>query len=85
MGNKQPTATAFTRTQESWAQFVLKKIRKDIQEKEDYLINERGWSRDQLSEDDALLDLYDDEIFYERHARYMADQRDYLREKYFNE
>ena len=79
---KQPTATAFTRTQESWAKFVLDKIKAAIEEREMYLINEQGWTREALSEDNELLDMYDDELFYERYGQEMADQRSYLKNKY---
>lgn len=78
---KQPTATAFTRTQESWAKFVLDKIKAAIEERESWL-RELGKSTDELSEDNELLDMYDDELFYERYSQEMADQRSYLKAKY---
>lgn len=84
MANKQPTATAFTRNQESWANFVLAKVKKEITEREDWL-RELGWDTDSLPDDPELMDLYDDELFYERYSKEMADQRGYLRKRFFNE
>lgn len=84
MAKQQPTATAFTRSQESWADFVLPKIQAQIQEREDWLV-EIGWNRDELPDDDILMDLYDDELFYIRFAKEMRKQRAILRAKYFGE
>jgi 23S rRNA G2069 N7-methylase RlmK/C1962 C5-methylase RlmI len=78
---KQPTATAFTRTQESWARFVLDKIEKKIEERESWLY-ENGWREEDLDKDPELIDLYDDELFYERYADEMEKQREYIRENY---
>lgn len=82
MSNKQPTATAFTRTQESWAEFVLAKVQAKIVEQEDWL-RERGWKDVDFPEDEKLMDLYDDELFYSRYAEEMARQRKHLKKKYF--
>ena len=82
--SKQPTATAFTRTQESWAIHVLPKVRAQIEEREDWL-REKGWKPDEFDTDATLMDLYDDELFYERYAAEMARQRAYIKEKYFND
>lgn len=81
---KQPTATAFTRTQQSWAIFVLSKVKRDIEEREDWL-RELGIPTDEFSDDDKLMNLYDDELFYERYANEMSNQREYLHKKFFNE
>jgi len=84
MQSKQPTATVFTRTQESWANFVLEKVQKKIDDRESWL-KENGWKPEELSDDSVLMDLYDDELFYMRYAEEMARQRTYLRKKYFND
>lgn len=79
--NKQPTATAFTRSQESWSEFVLNKVRTQIADREEWLA-ERGIEPEDFDTDDELLDLYDDEIFWIRYGKQMAKQREFLREKY---
>lgn len=79
---KQPTATVFTRSQESWANFVLEKVQEKIIDREDAL-RENGWSDDDFPKDETLMDLYDDELFYMRYAEEMARQREYIRVKYF--
>lgn len=81
MVRNQPTATAFTRTQESWANFVLEKIRAKIAEQESWL-RENGWTDEEFPDNDKLMDLYDDELFYTRYADEMARQREYIRENY---
>lgn len=85
MSSKQPTAIAFTRAQESWADFVLKKIRTKIEEREKELSENLGVPVDRLPEDDELMDMYDEELFFERYAEEMAKQRGFLRAKYFGE
>lgn len=79
--SKQPTATAFVRSQESWAEHILGKIQQQIEDREEWLA-ERGIEPEDFDTDNELLDLYDDEMFYERYAKTMATQRDYIREKY---
>lgn len=79
--SKQPTATAFTRTQESWAKFVLEKIKADIEDQESWL-TERGIAVEDFDLDDKLMKLYDEEFFFERYAVEMAEQRVYMRGKY---
>jgi len=78
---KQPTATAFTRTQESWANFVLKKVRAAISQRERWLEAD-GVPVSEWDSDTELYDLYEDELFYERYASEMVKQRGYIREKY---
>lgn len=78
---KQPTATVFTRTQESWANFVLEKVRANIIEQEDWL-REQGWADEEFPNSDKLMDLYDDELFWTRYGDEMAKQREYIRNKY---
>jgi len=78
---KQPTATAFTRTQESWAKFALGKVREQIEDREEAL-RERGWRVEEFDSDDTLVSLYEDELFYERYAEEMASQRGYIRMRY---
>ena len=78
---KQPTATAFTRSQESWAKHVLDKVQLAIEEREDWL-RENGWPVEDFPNDDTLMDLYDDEMFWSRYGLQMAVQREYIREKY---
>ena len=81
MTTKQPTATAFTRTQESWANFVLKKVKANIAKQEERL-REDHVPVDEWGDDPILYDLYEDEIFYERYAQEMEIQRDFIKEKY---
>lgn len=80
--SKQPTATVFARSQESWADFVLGKVQAKIADREAGLI-ENGWTEEEFPNDEILMDLYEDEIFYERYGDEMAKQREYLRKKYF--
>lgn len=79
--SKQPTATAFTRSQESWSEFVLEKVRQQIADMEDDLL-EVGWKPEEFPENDKLMDLYDDEMFWLRYGEQMVKQREYLRKKY---
>jgi hypothetical protein len=78
---KQPTATAFTRTQESWANHVLEKVRKEIEERES-LLRRNDIPIELWDDDDDLMEMYDDELFFERYAEEMARQRAYIKEKY---
>lgn len=78
---KQPTATRFTRTQQSWAEHILKKLEGEIDERENLLLSE-GWEKENLPDDETLSDLYDDELFYMRYAEEMKSQRDYIKENY---
>ena len=80
--SKQPTATVFARSQESWADFVLGKVQAKIADREAALA-ENGWPEEDFPKDEILMDLYDDEMFYERYGDEMAKQREYLRKKYF--
>ena len=79
---KQPTATVFARNQESWADFVLGKVRAKIEDRETAL-RENRWPEEEFSDDEILMDLYEDEIFYERYGEEMTRPREYLRKKYF--
>lgn len=81
MYTKQPTATAFTRTQESWATFVLGKIRANIEKVEEELRRDNV-PLEEWDDNEDLLDLYQEELFYERYAEEMLNQRQYLAEKY---
>lgn len=72
---KQPTAIAFTRTQEKFAKHILEKT----QEKIDRLEAEMS---DPDNPSEELLDLYDEELFWGRYVRQMRDQRDYLHGKF---
>ena len=78
---RQPTATAFTRAQESWASHVLSRIRTDIVARE-LVLRDDGVPEDQWDSDGILMDLYDDELFWDRYAEEMVKQREYIREKY---
>ena len=80
--SRQPTATALTRTQESWAQFVLAKVQAKIAEQESWL-REQGWKEDEFPNSEILMNLYDDELFYIRYAEEMQRQREYINRKYF--
>lgn len=82
--SKQPTATAFVRKQESWVQFVLEKVRANIEEREEAL-RENGWPEESLYDDEKLRDLYDDELFYERYGEELVKQREFIRKKYFGD
>ncbi len=77
----QPTATAFTRTQESWAEHVLEKIEAKIKVREHWL-REDGYPESEFADDEELYDLYEDAIFYERYAEEMRKQREYIRVNY---
>lgn len=79
---KAPSAAAFTRTQQSWARFLQEKIRAQIEERETFLINERGWTTEQLDDDVKLLDLYDEELFWTRYEEQMTRQREYIKNHY---
>lgn len=70
---KQPTATAFVRTQGSFARFMLKKVRAEIEEFE----NGAG-----PGEDPELERLYDEEYWWERYADTMDEQREFLKVRY---
>ena len=59
---RQPTATTFVRAQESWADFILEKVRKKIADREEAL-RENRWPEEDFSNDEILMDLYEDEIF----------------------
>lgn len=71
---RQPTAVAFTRKQESFANLILKKVRDSI------ALQEAEEGDQEPSE--TLLDLYDEEMFWARYARVMREQRDHLHEVY---
>lgn len=79
--SKQPTAYAFTKKTASWATFVLSKIDKQIEDREDWL-KELGVPADAWDYDEALMKLYDEQFFYQRYADEMKSQSDYFREKY---
>jgi len=81
MAKTQPTATAFTRTQESWAEFVLGKIGEKIETREAWL-TANGFSEEDFAEDTELIELYEEELFYERYADEMRKQREYIRDTY---
>lgn len=81
---KQPTATAFTRTQEDWARFILTKLDTKINARE-LLLQERGVPVEDWDQDEELYDLYDEEMFFARYADEMKKQRNYLHEKYLGE
>lgn len=81
---KQPTATAFTRTQESWALHVLnEKVRPAIDERQTFLRN-KGTPESKWDSDPILMNLYADEEFWERYADEMIRQREYIKE-HFND
>jgi len=84
MTARQPTATAFTRTQESWAKHRLGRTRAAIETQEDWL-REQGWVADDFPTNDTLMDLYDEELFWARYGEEMASQREFLRETYLGE
>jgi len=71
---RQPTAIAYTRGQEKYGRFILKKVREAI---ETALLTE-----DEDNPSDSLLDLYDEEFFWVRYIDHMVEQRDYLHEKF---
>lgn len=78
---KTLTAAKFARAQESWARFMLKKVQAQIDEQETYLRNEKGWGPDEFSEDPILMDLYDDELFWNRYEEHMTSQREFIRNR----
>ena len=78
---KQPTAMEFTRTQESWAAHRADMVRRDITQYEDRLRQE-GIPASSWDDDETLLDLYEDEIFWDRYTDEMVKQRNYLRNQY---
>lgn len=79
--SRQPTATAFTRAQESWALHVADKVRSDIVQRETTL-QQDGVPEEQWDDDDQLMDLYDEEIFWDRYAEEMVKQRLYIKDRY---
>lgn len=81
---KPPTVNAFVKQQESWASHVLTKIQAKIEDREEYL-REQGWNVDDLSDDQTLMDLYDEELFYIRYGEEMVKQRKFIQERYFHE
>lgn len=81
---KQPTASSFVKSQESWAIHVLGLVRAEIEDREEAL-RENGWPDEDFPNDEKLMDLYDDELFWVRYEKEMVKQRRYLKEKYFNE
>jgi hypothetical protein len=81
MMSKQPTATRFTQREESWARFLLDKIDKQINKREDQL-ERLGIPIELWDQDSILEDLYDDALFYSRYAQKMLEQREYIRDKY---
>ncbi len=78
---RQPTATAFTRAQESWASHVLDRVRADIVARE-LALQEDGVPEEHWDDDGILMDLYEDELFWDRYADEMIKQREYIRRKY---
>lgn len=78
---RQPTATAFIRSQESWAGHMADQIRTDIVVREAALRDD-GVPEERWDDDHVLMDLYDDELFWDRYAEEMVKQREYIREKY---
>lgn len=81
MGKKQPTANSFIRAQVSWAKHMANRVSEDIEEREKNL-RARGVVPELYSEDDELMDLYDEEIFWERYEEEMVKQQEYFRGKY---
>lgn len=79
--NKQPTATKFTRAQESWAYFILDKLDVSISEREAAL-RAQGIPSEEWDQDETLMDLYDEELFYTRYAAEMSRQREHIRNTY---
>jgi hypothetical protein len=75
----------FARTQQSWYEHLLEKVQGEIDEREQFLLNERGFTQETLADDDKLYDLYEDEVFFARFSKDMKAQVAYLRKKYFNE
>lgn len=81
--SKQPTATQVLRSQESWANFILDKLESQIEAREAEL-EAMGIPVDAYDQDDTLINLYDEEMFYARYADEMARQREYIRSKYLD-
>lgn len=79
---RQPTATAFVKKQISFADFLLRKIRAAIEEREEALYELGIPTSDFDTVDPELYTLYEDELFWERFAGVMEDQRVFLRERY---
>ena len=77
----QPTATAFVRTQESWAKHLTAKLDKQITEREAEL-KAQGVAVEDFDKDEALADLYEEAIFWERFGDVMGEQREYIRERW---
>ena len=46
------------------------------------VLRDDGVPEDQWDSDGILMDLYDDELFWDRYAEEMVKQREYIREKY---
>lgn len=70
--SKPPTAISFMRDQGKFAEWMLKRTRERIDRIER---GEEGAPED-------LEDLYEDEVFFERYADAMSEQREYFRRKY---
>lgn len=79
----QPTATAFARTQESWAKHRGGQLSTQINEREAEL-RAQGVAVEDLDKDDLLADLYEEAIFWDRYGEVMGEQRAYLRERYLD-
>lgn len=79
--SKQPTANAFVRAQESWALHVAARLRDEINALEESLLAD-GNSEYNLSENEELLDMYDDLMFWERYVDEMKIQRNFIKERY---
>ncbi len=78
---KQPNATNGFRTQASWANHLVRKLEAEIQARENEL-DDRGVPPEEWDADPQLADLYDDVIFWERHAEEMEAQVEYYRTKF---
>ena len=76
MIKRQPTAIAFTRTQEKFAKHILEKVQAEI------AAIEATMEDPDLNPSDYLCDLYDDEVYWIRFADHMRQQREYLHQKY---
>jgi len=83
MTKKQPTANSFIRSQVSWARHMANRVREQIEEREKELRVQGVWTTD-LPDDDDLMDLYDDELFWERYEEEMNKQRQHFREKFLS-
>lgn len=82
--SNQPTATQFTRKEESWAEFLAGKTAEKIEALEAEMRAD-GVPEENFSDNPTLLDLYDDEMFYQRLAEFMREKRVYIRERYLME